>query len=175
MIEGLPVPICTMFWETIIVEGQQCYEIKSNFESGQHKNKGLYLLIDVNNERSEYLPAAEKPPAKDETRQLFQLIQKNSLYFRANWATIYIKTLSLNSVYNPGSYKITAIKEISVTDEFLGFAKKKKLCAENLYERCISDNYMKKAKKSFQLYTTKIINYCENGCQISYSLRMHRQ
>ena len=110
----------------------------------------MYLLIDVNNERSEDLPTTEKPPAEDETKQLFQLIQKNTLYFRANWARIYIKTLSLNSVYNPGSYKITAIKEIKVTDEFLGFAKKKKLCAENLYERCISDNYMKNAKKTVE-------------------------
>ena len=132
-------PICDIFTPTVY-NGQQCYRVdaKNNkkqpgrrrFDEG--KRSGLFLLLDVNSERSIDI---EKPKRNRSTeRRLF--IGYDHTLSRKNLAIIHIGARNKFTGYGPGEYALSSIKQMTGTENFLAWPKNKRGCALQKYEEC---------------------------------------
>ena len=153
MIDNFPFPVCTMFQPTIL-DGQQCYQLESDLLSGRGEDHGLLFMIDVNEERSEQ-PQVNMAPTKENNRKPARNEFKKFLIEKAEHfgsglggAKIYIDTLSPYYGFNPGSYVLTNVKKITVTDKLIGLSMEQKQCMDDVYEKCIARNLLKNGKET---------------------------
>ena len=62
---------------------------------------------------------------------------------------LHIDTLSSFYGFNPGSYVMTVVKNISASDNFLSLADNKKKCMDNVYEECKNKRLLRKLQENF--------------------------
>ena len=173
-IQGISFPACSSFQQTIL-EGQQCYKLKLNRTSGQGKGNELLLILDYNQDRS-IQPPPKKKKYKDTSATLhtFGRLQDIS-------AKVQINTLSSYQGYGGGSYKMTAVKKMTTTSDFLKMSLKDRNCEVEEYEDCRTRNLLKecsiyvaenKQRSTFQdcleKYASKTFN-CSVSCKGIYA------
>ena len=140
-VPGISFPICNQFLP-ITLDGQLCYHLSLNMsdEDDGEKN-GLTLIVDLNSERN--IQAAKKTPKEiDFLKMSLNKIPKN----RDNGAKLYIHTLSPYTGYGKGSYKMTALKKMTGTTDFLGMSETDRKCQLEVYENCRLDAFYSAGK-----------------------------
>ena len=65
---------------------------------------------------------------------------------RDNGAKLYIHTLSPYTGYGKGSYKMTALKKMTGTTDFLGMSETDRKCQLEVYENCRLDAFYSAGK-----------------------------
>ena len=99
---------------------------------GSGDEKGLILMIDLNSERN--IQEAKKTNNKiDFSTMSIRKTPKNN---NNNEAKLYIHTLSPYTGYGKGSYKMTALKRMTGTTDFLDMPEKERKCQLEVYEKC---------------------------------------
>ena len=127
---GISFPICNQFLPTTL-DGQLCYHLSLNRTGGSGEENGLILMIDLNKERN--VQAAKKTNNQiDFSTMSLSKIPKNN----NNAAKLYIHTLSPYKGFGKGSYKMTALKKMTGTTDFLGMAEADRKCQLEVYEKC---------------------------------------
>ena len=135
-VPGLSFPICNQFLP-ITLDGQLCYHLSLNLsdEDDGEKN-GLMLMIDLNSERN--IQAAKTTIKEiDFSKMSLSKIPENS----NRGAKLYIHTLSPYKGYGKGSYKMTALKKMTGTTDFLGMSEMDRKCQLEVYETCRLDAF----------------------------------
>ena len=130
---GLSFPICSSFLPTTL-EGQLCYELTLNKTSGQGKRNELLFLLDYNEDRSLQTSSKEN---KD------QRFSKETLNFdtamesiQGVLAKVQINTISHFVGFGGGIYRMTDVKRMTATDDFLKMPLNERNCEVELYEDC---------------------------------------
>ena len=126
-IQGISFPACSSFQQTIL-EGQQCYKVELNRTSGQGKGNELLLILDYNEDRSiQPLHHMDKYEVSSASLHTFGRLQDIS-------AKVHINTLSSYQGYGGGSYKMTVVKRMKPTSDFLKMSLKDRSCEVEEYE-----------------------------------------
>ena len=137
---GMTLPFCLAFLPTML-EGQLCYKLKLNKKSGLGKENELVLLLDYNEDRSLQSTTTQKEEIKSFTTNLNLGTAIASLHGIA--AKVHIHTLSPYVGFGGGRYKMTSVKKMTATSDFLNMAFEDRKCEFESYEDC-------KAKKLLQ-------------------------
>ena len=74
-------------------------------------------------------------------------LQNWKLEIGNNWK-FHIDTLSPYYGVNPGIHVMTAVKKISVTDNFLKLPMKNRKCMDDVYEECKATNLLSKGQQN---------------------------
>ena len=176
-IEGISYPVCSSFHQTIF-EGQLCYKLRLNRSSGQGKDNELMLLLDYNEDRSIQPQRHEKEPPMNSTR--LRLGTLGSLEDRE--AKVHINLLSSYIGFGGGSYKMTVVKRMTPTSDFLRMSAMERNCEVEEYEECRTRNLLKQCESlvdgkscsskiyqdCIETHATKIFN-CSVACQGIYA------
>ena len=176
-IQGISYPVCSSFHQTIL-EGQICYELKLNRSSGQGKDNELMLLLDYNEDRSIQPARPVKELPMNSTR--LRLRTLGSLEDRE--AKVHINLLSSYLGFGGGSYKMTVVKRMTPTGDFLQMSAKDRNCDVEAYENCRTRKLLKKCKSlvdggncsseiyqdCLETYATEIFN-CSVACKGIYA------
>ena len=126
-------PLCSSFKPTIL-EGQLCYKLQVNRTSGKGKGKELMLLLDYHEDLSMHYSSVQQQDLNSEEISTFNLNAIKSLQDRE--AQIQIDTLSSEKGYGEGTYKMSVVKRMTVTNAFLRMPMKDRKCQLELYEEC---------------------------------------
>ena len=138
---NLSFPICTSFVPDIL-EGQLCYTLKLNWTGGKGKRNGLMLLLDLNHQRS-----FETTLQKDQTiEDISQMSLDTELSRRDTSAKIQINAMSPTKEYGHGTYKMTSVKRMRATRDFLGMDQGARNCELETYEECRTRHLMDKCR-----------------------------
>ena len=116
-----------------MLDGQLCYHLKLNKTSGQGKKNQLMLLLDYNEDRSLQISALQKEDSQSTSTMNLEANDGNSHGVAAKFQ---IHTLSPYIGVGGGSYKMTAVKRMSATPDFLTMSGVDRSCQVELYERC---------------------------------------
>ena len=152
-------PVCNVF-EPTVYEGRLCYQfdvIKKNLgqTAFEGKSSGLMLIIDSNSEKSIDITDHDKERTKS-VEDLFLGRTKNS---NKNLASIHIGTLAQYTGHGPGDYALTAIKQMTGTENFLAWPEEKRECSLEKYEKCQMERFLEESMKCgcspFQLLPAK--------------------
>ena len=128
---NLSFPICTSFVPDIL-EGQLCYTMKHKESGGKGKINGLMLLVDLNTQRF----------FKTSSRKRQTIVDKNKISLdtelsrRDTSTKIQINSMSPFTAYGRGTYKMTSVKKMKATSDFLGMNPEVRYCEEETYEEC---------------------------------------
>ena len=134
---NLSFPICTSFVPDIL-EGQLCYTLNLNQTGGKGKRNGLMLLLDLNQQRS-----FETTLKKDQSiEDISQMSLDTELSRRDKSAKIQINAMSPTTEYGHGTYKMTSVKRMRATSDFLGMDHGIRNCELETYEECRTRHLM---------------------------------
>ena len=125
-------PVCSAFSPTLH-QGQLCYKLQLDQETTESQagiEGGLMLFIDHNTERSVISTSEQGKYKMDKT------VMKMPSRKRKNTVEIYLPTLSPYSAHEPGSYKMTSLKKMTGTDNFLKMSETTKKCQNEVFEDC---------------------------------------
>ena len=135
----IPFPICTGFKPTVL-EGQLCYSLKVNKEGierpRQGEGNGLFIVLDPSVRSVGIAPDSVKTQGEMAV-SLAQASQEESS------VRVYMNTLDRFSGYTAGSYAMSSLKSMLVTDNFLDLPDDTKACQEDAYEECHTQRYLK--------------------------------
>ena len=135
-VENMTFPVCDIF-EPTVFQGCLCYQADPKKSDGQHvyegKKSGLMMMIDVNEERSFGVePSAEVNDASHDLDLYLGENQQSDM----NLASIFMGTLARNEALGSGDYKLTSIKQMTGTENFLSWPRDKRTCSLEKYEKC---------------------------------------
>ena len=130
-IQGLSFPVCSSFQQTIL-EDQLCYKLQLNRRSGVGKKNQLLLLLDYNEDLSMQVRLNSSDSMLEPTR--LNMEQKGAE--EGTKAKIQVNTLSPIIGFGGGSFKLTAVKRMTVSDDFLKMSLDDRDCEVELYEDC---------------------------------------
>ena len=135
VLAGMTLPFCSSFLPAML-EGQLCYKLKVNKTSGQGKESELMLLLDYNEDRSlQTTTTTKKEDMKSLAATKLNLgTAVTSLHGIA--AKVHIHTLSPYVGFGGGRYKMTAVKRMTATSDFLEMAFEDRKCELELYDNC---------------------------------------
>ena len=136
----LHYPLCASFLPTML-DGQLCYQLKLNKTSGQGKENQLMLLLDYNEDRSLQTTALKKEDSLSPSSMNLGAHDDNS---HGVAAKVQIHTLSPYIGIGGGSYKMTAVKRMSATLDFLKMSEVDRSCQVELYESCRTRKLLEK-------------------------------
>ena len=125
-------PVCSAFTPTLH-QGQLCYKLQLDPETTESKagiEGGLMLFIDHNTERSVIATAEQGKYEMDKT------VMKMPSKEKMNTIEIYLPTLAPYSAHKPGSYKMTSLKKMTGTENFLKMSETTKKCQNEVFEDC---------------------------------------
>ena len=140
--EGINFTACSSFRPTLL-QGQLCYSLNlitidtKNTQAG--KRAGLVLLIDSGEQGNE-----EPQKYMDDLENTLDL---ESSGVEDNSARIYLNTLSSFSSPRAGSYAMSALKKMTVTESFLKQTNEKKKCMIETLEDCQAKSHINKVQK----------------------------
>ena len=130
---GITFPLCSAFLPTIL-EGQLCYELKLNKQSGQGRRNQLMFVLDYNEDRSLQISSEEAADVR---------VSKGIMDFDAEIqslqgisAKVHIGTLSPYTHYGGGIYMMTNVKRMRAQDAFLDMPFAQRTCEVELFEDC---------------------------------------
>ena len=138
----LHYPFCSSFVPTLL-DGQLCYQLKLNKKSGQGKKNQLMLLLDYNEDRSLQTASFQKEDSLSPSMMNLGGDVDNS---HGVAAKVQIHTLSPYIGVGGGSYKMTAVKRMSATTDFLKMSEADRSCQVELYESCRKRKLLEKCK-----------------------------
>ena len=130
---NLSYPICKSF-VPIFLDGQLCYKLQVNRTTkGSENREGLLLILDLNEDLAVKVDSTNN-----------SISQNNSIEFSSNLMTgadknsgkIHIKTLSSFKAFGSGSYRMTSVKKLKGTGDFLAMSSVDKKCSLEDYEEC---------------------------------------
>ena len=133
-------PLCSSFLPTIL-EGQLCYKLTVNDNSGKGKKNELMLLLDYNEHHSLQVPGHMFAQAfsnsiirasSNETLDLDTEVRS----IESSSAKIQINTLSPYVGFGEGAYIMTDVKRMTAKEDFLNMPLKDRNCEVELYEDC---------------------------------------
>ena len=132
-IPNLTFPICQSFHPTSF-EGQLCYKLGVNRTSkGSENREGLLLILDMNEDRFVQIDSPNNTMSKNDPIDFSMNLMTSP---NQNTATIHIKTLSSFKAFGSGSYKMTSVKKLKGTKDFLAMSTEDKRCSLKDYEEC---------------------------------------
>ena len=162
--DDFSLAVCDMF-HPVLLDGQQCYRVDRKDSSGKGTDRGLFFLVDLNSERSVDQKISDKiGPTK--YKQLEEFIYEKDRISRSQWATIHIDTLVPNNGFHPGSYAMTAVRNITVTDNFLSLSMNDKLCMDDDYDNCLARGLKRNVN---DVIGCSVFGNIENGIQYKVS------
>ena len=130
---NISFPICKSFIPTFL-DGQLCYKLQVNRTTkGSENREGLLLILDLNEDLAVKVDSTNN-----------SISQNNSIEFSSNLMTgadknsgkIHIKTLSSFKAFGSGSYRMTSVKKLKGTSDFLAMSSVDKKCNFEDYEEC---------------------------------------
>ena len=128
---GSTFPICTSF-NPVALDGQLCYKIKlNNVRSSNRRIDGLILILDLNEDR--FLPLG--------VEELYDHSNKKLTFSPRDLGAkkavkLHINTLSSFKGFGAGEYKMTSVKKLVGTEDFLSMPDNTKKCKLENYEDC---------------------------------------
>ena len=131
-VENISFPVCNSF-RPVALEGQLCYSLKVGRKSDEGKSNGLMLLLDLNEDRSIQLELNQHKEG-GLNRESMNLDTKMS--HKGKDPKIHIKTLSSYRGFGEGSYKMTMLKALKGTNDFLAMSEEERNCAVEDFEEC---------------------------------------
>ena len=140
-IQNISYPLCSSFTPTIL-EGQLCYKLQMNTTSGEGKSNQLTLLLDYNEDRSTYASFDQTEDVHLNEIQTLNMDVTDSL--QTTEAKVHIVTLSSFKGFGGGTYKMTAVKKMTVTDDFLNMPSENRKCEIEPFEECRGRRLLKK-------------------------------
>ena len=142
-IDGFEIPVCDIFKPRTYLD-QHCYETNLQHLKDSNNQKlekqletGLTLVIDYNEERQSYKHISKnqsyvmKPPYQKDDSSFSVFLDAISI---SNFKTLYVCLLCLFCIVDPvglfgeGQYNLHSMKEISVTDSFMGLDRHIRKC-----------------------------------------------
>ena len=134
---NLSFPVCSSFVPDIL-EGQLCYTLRINETGGKGKQNGLMLLLDLNENRDFHTSLHHHASVDDKYRM--NLDTENSMHDTS--AKIQINAMLPDTKFGPGSYKMTSVKEMIATDDFIGMSSQIRNCEIESYDECRTRNLL---------------------------------
>ena len=130
---GISFPLCSSFLPTIL-EGQLCYKVAVNETSGQGKKNELMLLLDYNDDLSIQTFPNKAVGARGSMKNLN--FGKSVEIMQVVGAKVHINTLAPYTGFGGGIYKMTGVKKMSATKDFLKLPLKNRKCEAESYDDC---------------------------------------
>ena len=141
-IDDIVYPVCSSFQPTIL-EGQLCYKLQVNSTGAEGKKNQLMLLLDYNEDRSIYAPQKTKwmqyiqgGIAKKINSKILTLNMDGAADIQRKEAKVHINTLSSFRGFGSGTYKISDVKKMTTTDDFMNLPLKDRKCEVKPYDKC---------------------------------------
>ena len=158
-IPNLTFPVCQSF-EPTSLDGQLCYKLGVNRTTkGSENREGLVLILDMN---EDLFVAVDSPNNT--------MNENNPINFSMNLMTnpsqksakIHIKTLSSFNAFGSGSYKMTSVKKVKGTNDFLAMSSEDKRCNLEDYEECRRRLLFEKCQcVPWELGHIQVFKYCK--------------
>ena len=139
----LSYPTCQAFTPTPL-DGQLCYKLQVNKTSkGSDNREGLLLVLDMNEDM--LFPLGSQ---NDTMKDIDPLRFSSNLMTsdNKNSAKIHIKTLSGFKSFGPGSYRMTSVKKLEGTKDFLSMSQADRKCSLEDFEDCRRQALFEKCK-----------------------------
>ena len=148
-IDGLDYPVCNKFTPTVL-DGQLCYtlDISSalpDVESLDGKEGELTLLLDYNKERS-VKPSKLEKAEKGSSKRILTIEEAETDIEQE--ARIFIHTLKPFSGHGAGSYKMSSLKRIYATEDFLNLPPSERGCTNTDKQRCLTETYLQQKRRN---------------------------
>ena len=130
---NLTFPICHSF-EPCSLDGQLCYKLGVNRTTkGSENREGLVLILDMN---EDLFVAVDSPNNTMSENDPINFSMNSMTNPNQKSAEIHIKTLSSFKAFGSGSYKMTSVKKLRGTEDFLAMSQEEKKCNLEDYEEC---------------------------------------
>ena len=140
--DDIVYPVCSSFQPTIL-EGQLCFRLQMNSTSAEGKKNQLMLLLDYNEDRSIYAPKANASTqyiqgmiAKKINSKINRLNMDDAVDIQRKEAKVHIGTLSSFRGFGGGTYKISDVKKMTTTEDFMNMPLEDRKCEVKPYEEC---------------------------------------
>ena len=140
--DGIVYPVCSSF-QPAILEGQLCFRLEMNYTSAEGKKNQLMLLLDYNEDRSIYASKANASTqyiqgmiAKKINSKINRLNMDDAVDIQRKEAKVHIDTLSSFRGFGSGTYKISDVKKMTTTDDFLNMPIEDRKCEVMPNEEC---------------------------------------
>ena len=139
--DDIVYPVCSSFQPTIL-EGQLCFRLQMNSTSAEGKKNQLMLLLDYNEDRSIYASKAKGMQymrgriAKKINHVILTLNMDGAADIQMKEAKIHVDTLSSFRGFGGGTFKISDVKKMTTTDDFLNMPFEGRKCETMPYEEC---------------------------------------
>ena len=154
--------VCNIF-EPTVFEGRLCYQTNAEKNPGQiffeGKGSGLMLIIDTNAERSVDISDSHSVIMNQDDISAQDIYLGKDQLKSENMASIHIGTLTPYTGYGPGDYELTAIKQMTGTENFLAWPEEKRKCSLEKYEKCQMKGFLEESMacgcSPFQLQPVK--------------------
>ena len=141
--QNMPFPSCQSF-TPISLDGQLCYKLQVNKTTkGSDNREGLLLILDMNEDML-FPFDSQIDTMKIMNPTLFSSNLMTSV--NLNSAKIHIKTLHGFTSLNPGSYRMTSVKKLKGTKDFLGMSQVDRKCSLEDFEDCKRKALFEKCK-----------------------------
>ena len=112
----LSFPTCQAF-TPISLDGQLCYKLQVNKTTkGSDNREGLLLILDMNEDMSFPFGSSNNSIGNTDHNKFSSNLMTSD---NENSAKIHIKTLSGFKSFGPGSYRMTSVKKLKGTKDFL--------------------------------------------------------
>ena len=141
--QNMPFPSCQSF-TPISLDGQLCYKLQVNKTTkGSDNREGLLLILDMNEDML-FPFDSQIDTMKIMNPTLFSSNLMTSV--NLNSAKIHIKTLSGFKSFGPGSYRMTSVKKLEGTKDFLSMSQADRKCSLEDFEDCRRQALFEKCK-----------------------------
>ena len=157
----LPFIACDKFQATVL-EGQLCYSVDlrhiASNKTKQGLRNGLMLALDTGG-----YPDIFTKETKEEG--MIDTYEENTSSFR-----IYINTLEVFSDSRAGSYAMSGLQKMALTNNFVDLPEETKKCQIETYEHCIARRYFEAVKELCGCVPWALSRGLQDkvGCLVSY-------
>ena len=130
---NISLRVCDLF-DPVVEDGQLCYQLdmaKKMHKEEKIQSEGLALLIAPNSEKS-----MVRLVKRDVKQNIGGFAPREAFVETERHVGVKIGTLAPYSAFGPGNYILTAVKQMSATDDFLSMPKEKRECEKEKFEDC---------------------------------------
>ena len=137
-------PVCDLF-DPVVYDGKLCYQIDLAKKMPKEKTvqgDGLTLLLDANIEKSVIRLVERNEKINPTGLDLKEVNVETNKFVGIN-----IGTLAPYSAFGPGTYILSAVKQMAATKGFLSMSKKKRECEKEKFEDCQKRLFQESVRK----------------------------
>ena len=140
---NLSYPICKYFIPTFL-DGQLCFKLQVNRTTkGSENREGLLLILDLNEDLTVKVNSPNNTTSQNNSIEFSSRLMTSA---NKNSGKIHIKTLSSFKAFGSGSYRMTSVKKLKGTSDFLAMSYGDKKCNLEDYEECRRKSLFKKCQ-----------------------------